>query len=833
MALSYVGGTSGLGTGSSYGIDLTSLTGGIASSPAAGDIVIVVTGWGSTSNDTPGVSSVGWTEIGNYYQSDARDANLSIAYKIMGGTPDTSVTVFGSGNANYGGATAVHVWRGVDPSTPLDVLTTAAGGNNNARPDSPPITPLAIGAIVLSAGLGTGDTTPQAFTAPTGFTNTVSKTGDGSSIGAIACVASYNWVSGAYNPSAWTGGESTINDSWRAASIVLRPYIHSPSPSASPSISPSASPSISPSISPSVSPSISPSVSPSASASPSISPSSSPSRSPSPSPSASPSASPSSSPSAGLGIVAEYGFEDWTGDAETTPAYLFSTNDSGEWAHHEASTTAIYDSGRAYAGNYYFHRQFNTSLSDSLLGGIASSIDDYGYIGLGGTYPIGSGDKFTLADEINTNVISIRFWFATTDDWKTQSSMDLCAFLRLLGNGGSSDAATAYVFLENGNNSDTVFYLFDPSSPTYYDQYNAGVDLQDGNWHSFGARIVRNKDDNSADNVTIRVWWDSWDMEGTPAAEKTITCSSFGDKFGSFQIAQDWSGSAPSTLMGLDLDAIEIWDGPLSQISSASPSASPSLSPSASISPSASPSVSPSISPSNSPSISPSGSSSISPSASPSASPSVSPSVSPSASPSPSDSPSISPSASPSISPSASPSISPSASPSISPSASPSASPSESPSASPSESPSVSPSNSPSLSPSASLSPSSSPSDSPSISPSNSPSVSPSNSPSNSPSMSPSESPSTSPSASPSEPPTTEFIQDVIARRGIKRIGEQTIRIVEFVGGEVIEPTAFEPDASTHRNNFYYSTITNALYRKIITRNEPGIIVAHWQKVSN
>jgi hypothetical protein len=101
--------------------------------------------------------------------------------------------------------------------------------------------------------------------------------------------------------------------------------------------------------------------------------------------------------------------------------------------------------------------------------------------------------------------------------------------------------------------------------------------------------------------------------------------------------------------------------------------------------------------------------------------------------------------------------------------------------------------------------------------------------------MSPSESPSISASASPSleGPATVDFVQDLIARRGIKKIGTETARVVEFAGGEIIEPTAFEPDASTHRSDYYYSSITNALYKKIVTRSEPGIIVAHWQKVSN
>ncbi len=47
-----------------------------------------------------------------------------------------------------------------------------------------------------------------------------------------------------------------------------------------------------------------------------------------------------------------------------------------------------------------------------------------------------------------------------------------------------------------------------------------------------------------------------------------------------------------------------------------------------------------------------------------------------------------------------------------------------------------------------------------------------------------------------------------------------------------IEPTAFEPDPRTHRDDYYYNAITNVLYKKVITRQEPGIIVAHWQPAS-
>lgn len=80
---------------------------------------------------------------------------------------------------------------------------------------------------------------------------------------------------------------------------------------------------------------------------------------------------------------------------------------------------------------------------------------------------------------------------------------------------------------------------------------------------------------------------------------------------------------------------------------------------------------------------------------------------------------------------------------------------------------------------------------------------------------------------------TNEFLEDLLSRRGIKKGGFNNIRFVELEGGRIIEPTAFEPDPRTHRGEYYYNAITNVLYRKIITRKEPGIIVAHWQKISD
>ena len=81
---------------------------------------------------------------------------------------------------------------------------------------------------------------------------------------------------------------------------------------------------------------------------------------------------------------------------------------------------------------------------------------------------------------------------------------------------------------------------------------------------------------------------------------------------------------------------------------------------------------------------------------------------------------------------------------------------------------------------------------------------------------------------------TTAFLDDLSDRRGKPSVGNNnTVWFLELNGAEVIEPTAFEPDPATHRGEYYYNAKTNVLYRKIVTRQEPGVVHAYWQKVSN
>lgn len=77
-----------------------------------------------------------------------------------------------------------------------------------------------------------------------------------------------------------------------------------------------------------------------------------------------------------------------------------------------------------------------------------------------------------------------------------------------------------------------------------------------------------------------------------------------------------------------------------------------------------------------------------------------------------------------------------------------------------------------------------------------------------------------------------DFLTDLMSRRTSKQVGGWPAWFLELNGATIIEPTAFEPDPTTYRGEYYYSTETNTLYRKVITMQKPGVVVAHWQKAS-
>lgn len=229
LGIQFVGGTANSATtGANFASSLTGLTGGIDTEPRPGDLVIVYTGIAAGSAITCGIDtgvSTGWTSDLLPSANDVRDCTLKNFYKIMGATPDTSVTCISGNNSSYSSMFAAIVLRGVHQTTPKDVNSVGTNGINGAPINSTAITPVTAGACIVSGGINTGTGTPTAITAaPAAFTNLVTTMRNTPSVDAnIAIAIQLGWTSGAVDPGDFTGATLGVDDSMAAISMAIRP----------------------------------------------------------------------------------------------------------------------------------------------------------------------------------------------------------------------------------------------------------------------------------------------------------------------------------------------------------------------------------------------------------------------------------------------------------------------------------------------------------------------------------------------------------------------------------------------------------------------------------
>jgi hypothetical protein len=199
------------------------LTGGINSTPQAGDIVILAMALGANLTTFPSTPS-GYTIITQVSANDTYDSVLNVSYKVMGSTPDTTFPVPSALSTSNSQMMIVYVWRGADASTPLDVTTQTSSGINGRLAVPPPITPVTENAIIMSIGATAYSGTVYAFSAGGNLTGFVSTSGSDTYDGALG--VGYNeWVSGTFTPTAFSITGSTTNDSWTGVSLALKPAL--------------------------------------------------------------------------------------------------------------------------------------------------------------------------------------------------------------------------------------------------------------------------------------------------------------------------------------------------------------------------------------------------------------------------------------------------------------------------------------------------------------------------------------------------------------------------------------------------------------------------------
>lgn len=230
MAISYVGGkgagTAGQGGGS---VDLTTgLSGGSGGAPIAGDLVVVTVSVG-TAGRSPTLSistPSGYTALtAQRTTATSFDTNIQTCYKVMGSTPDTSVTIPASGNVDDGIAYTIQVFRGVAASDPMDVTPTYANQSGVSNiPDPAAITPVSTGAWIVVCGGGACSANAAAYTASY-LTNFLYFNGQDTNDALIGSGYYTGWTSGAYDPAAFGGGTVNATFSWGATTLALRPAV--------------------------------------------------------------------------------------------------------------------------------------------------------------------------------------------------------------------------------------------------------------------------------------------------------------------------------------------------------------------------------------------------------------------------------------------------------------------------------------------------------------------------------------------------------------------------------------------------------------------------------
>ena len=228
--IQYVGSTVGFASATNVTVSLSgTLTGGIASSPATGDLVITYAGCSSTSNRivaASGNTSGFYTSIVLLARSGINYATIGVSRQFMGATPDTSVTASHNGSAADTISVYISVWRGVDATTPLDVTRTNSASALAIQP--PAITPITSGAYIVSGAIGAAGS--GAIQSNGVYTSAdlsdFRSIGGGSGARTSVVGAGYKeWTSGSFQPA--TFGTTNITDSSdctsAAVTIALRP----------------------------------------------------------------------------------------------------------------------------------------------------------------------------------------------------------------------------------------------------------------------------------------------------------------------------------------------------------------------------------------------------------------------------------------------------------------------------------------------------------------------------------------------------------------------------------------------------------------------------------
>jgi len=239
MPIQYVGGVQGgrAGATSTLAVSLNgTLSGGLATSPAAKDFVVVTVALATTETYAPtgdlAVTTAGYVSQSMFAPTALTYcAFLQISYKFMPSTPDTDFTVPSCGSVRNAQRWIAKVYRNVHIAEPLglsDLGNYYSFTNNSGRPLGSAITPSSWDnlnrGIWICTSYAQAAGTGIAFTNPGGLDNWLGGTTADTYDIMLGNGDYTSWTSGLYQaPDITAGGTTGANDSGISYQIMLRP----------------------------------------------------------------------------------------------------------------------------------------------------------------------------------------------------------------------------------------------------------------------------------------------------------------------------------------------------------------------------------------------------------------------------------------------------------------------------------------------------------------------------------------------------------------------------------------------------------------------------------
>lgn len=200
---------------------------------AENDVVFTFIAISSSGETDPGAGiavPTGYTALHTYqFADDLYEIYAQASAKVMGSTPDSSVTIpatFDADANTTGVAVVVFALRGVDTSNINDVDAVASSGINGANPNCGAITPVTPGAWIFAFGAAGLGTLP-AFTKPANLSSVTNHfkavVVDESTDAGVGVGLYTDWTSGAFDPDAFGGGDTSSFGAKAQITLAIRP----------------------------------------------------------------------------------------------------------------------------------------------------------------------------------------------------------------------------------------------------------------------------------------------------------------------------------------------------------------------------------------------------------------------------------------------------------------------------------------------------------------------------------------------------------------------------------------------------------------------------------